>query len=759
MNPDPAGPFVPVDPGHRAMLTPRVDLGEALRVLRRRYKIVLATVGLTLAVIALILFQVTPRYTAEAVIMLDTRKTQVADIQSVVSGLTADSAIIRSEVQVLGSRALAAKVVDKLGLDMNPLLVDLTDDEEEQFASADRAAENADQADSASGGLLAFFGLGKTAEQRAAEARARGETRRQTAIQNLARGLRVVNDGRSYVIRVSFESEDKELAAQVANAVADQYLVDQLEAKFEATRRANEWLNERIEELRVKVRDSEQAVQRYRQENQIVESKGTSINQQQLSELNTQLILTRSDRAQKEAQYRQLRNLLQSGENVEASSEVLSSPLIQRLREQETEVLRKEAELSERYGDRHPTMINLRAEIRDLRRKIGEEVNKVARSLANEVEVVRTRERTLSESLRELERDASGISMAEVQLRELEREAAANRALFENFLTRFKETSTQQDILTPDARVISAAEVPLKPSYPRKSFTLALAFFFSLIGGVALIFILERLDQGVRTPQQLQDLTGVPGLGVLPSVAGRGEDDAAPHDEILTNVTSKYSEAVRSIMTSLRLFTSGGDRSVVVLLSSSVPEEGKTTLAVSIARSAARTGRRAILVDCDLRRSAVAKLVGLPTASGVADIVRGDAGLDQAIMKDPRSELDIIVSKGGVKDPQKILGSAEFGQFLATLRGRYEIIVIDSPPVLAVSDTLVIAPMADATLFLVRWEKTPRPVAVGAINQFKSHGIALRGVIVSRVDADRHALYGYGDHGYYYGRYGDYYET
>jgi succinoglycan biosynthesis transport protein ExoP len=720
-----------------------LDIREIMAVLRRRAKVIVGCAALISVLATIVVFQLTPRYTAEASVMLDVRKNQVVDVQSVLSGLQGDSAVLRSEVEILKSRTLAQKVADKLNLyayaEFNP----------------SRAPPNYLNA------LLHPLGPITQALRKltlregeiAADEQANEIARKLAVVRTLMGHVEITNDGRSYLLKIRTESEDPQLAAKIANAYVDVYLLDQLEAKFDAVRRATSWLNEHLTELRDKVRDSDRAVQLFKEQHNLTELRGGgTLTAQQLTDINSQLMIAAADRAQKESTLRQLQEQLKSG-NVDASS-VLGSPLVQRLREQEAELLRRQAELSTRYKPAHPTMVNLRAEIQDVKRKLDEEIGKAVRGMQSDVAAARAREAALRETLNGLQKNTSEQDKATVQLRELEREAEANKALYESFLAKFKQTSAQEDIQQADARLVSAATPPNIPSYPNKTMLLGFAVVIGILLGVSVAFLLERLDNGFRTSDQIEKLLGLGTLGLVPAVTRR----EPPQDVIVNHPTSQYSEAIRSVRTVLR-YSDIDHPPKVVLVTSSLPGEGKTVFAASLARSVARSGGRALLIDCDLRRPGVARLLGVDAEPGLLGLFAEGANQESVIRVDPASGMHFIASKGGTANPQDLLGSQQMRAFLDRMRSRYDTIVIDAPPVLAVSDPIILSHVVDATMFLVRWEKTPRPVVAGAMKILRTNGGPVAGAVLSRVNARRHATYGYGDAAYYYGRYSDYYAT
>lgn len=724
-----------------------IDLREVYQVIRRRKGIIIGCMALVTALTTAAVFQITPRYTAESIVMLDTRKNQVADIQTVLSGLNADSAAVRSEIEVLKSPTLAEKVAKKLNLANDsvfspreparaPLLV--------RWGVADWLPE----------GSLELLGI-STAPPPAKSAEEQAQEFLDRASLKVQKGLTVVNDGRSYVLKLRFESESPTLSSTIVDTYADLYLLEQLEAKYAAVRRANDWLNENLADLRGKVQASERAVQLFKESHNLTESRGTTVTAQQLTELNSQLIVASGDRAQKEANLREVQNLVKSPSGLGSASQVLASPLIQRLSEQESDLRRKEAELSTRYKPAHPAMLNIRAEIADLDRKMTEEVNKIARGLQNDLNVARAREAATQNTLKGLQQSTVQQSKSEVQLRELERDAEANRTLYENLLKRFKQTSTQEDIQQADARLIAYAKPPKTPSYPNKTVLVEFAALGSLLLGILLAFAVERLDNGFRTSDQIEKQAGLPALGLVPAVKA----NRIPVEVIVDQPIAAYSEAIRSIRTALR-FSDVDNPPKVVMVTSSLPAEGKTCFAASLARSVAASGGRALLIDCDLRHPSIGKLfdvAGDAAGPGLLALFTDGADTSKMVLVDEKSGLHFIPSRGGTSNPQDLLGSAQMSKFLKAMRTQYDVIVIDAPPVLAVSDALVLSHLADATLFLVRWERTPRAIAIGALKALRTQGGRVAGAVLSRVNVRKHAKYGYGDSAYYYGYYGGYY--
>lgn len=728
-----------------------IDLRELARKIWRRKGTLVGVTVIGTVMAALVLFQLTPKYTSMATVMIDPRENQVLDVQSVLSGLPADQETIESEIEVLLSRRLAERVIRKLALYRSP-----------EFNARLRPASGAQKImrrlnpkslvpDSVLEWLsLSSAGPGLIEEQLL-------EKERIGIIDTHLDKLDVKRVGRSRVISISVTLANPALAASVANAVADLYIVEQLEAKFEATRRATEWLNERLAGLRGAVQKSEQAVERYRRTSGLVEGKGVTFASQQATELNSQLILSRSKRAEAEARLTQVERLVGNSSSVDSVAEVLASPLIQQLRGQEADIQRKAAELSQEYGEKHPRMINIRAEVVDLRRKIGAEVNKIVQGLRNEVAVARARENELAGNMRGLESRVAGLNQRQVQLRALEREAMANRTLYETFLNRFKETNEQQEFQRPDARIISSADTPNAPSAPKLKLLLVIAFTLSAGAGLALVFILESLDKGFRSMDDIEAGTGVPAIGLVPTLSGLAAMGKEPQALILEKPNSAFAESVRALHASI-LLSNVDKPPQTVLMTSSLPSEGKTSLALSLARLVARTGsKRVIILDGDLRRPMVHRHLGMDIGPGLVQLMAEEASLEDTLRRDEASGAYVLTAGGTPANPTDIITSDHFAQLLNSLKTTFDLIVIDSSPVLAVSDSRILSRMADKTIFAVRWAETRREVVRLGLKQILEAGGDLAGVVLSMVNVKKHARYGYSDSGYYHGRYRKYY--
>jgi len=726
-----------------------VDVQELLRTLWRRRMVIISTTFLLTALIALVTLQLQPRYTATANVMLETRQSNVVDIESVVSGMSAEMATVLSEVEVIRSTSLIRRVVEKLNLvrdpEFNGALV------EESWLSSLLNLETYFDRD-----LLVSIGLRKV-EIQLSQQEADEETLAKV-VEAVRSRLEVSPVRRSLVIQISFTSTNSKKAALIANTVADNYIVDQLEAKFDATRRASSWLNDRIAGLRDKVQKAEAAVETYRIALSGRIGGSSELTTQQISELNSQLILARAKRAEANARLRQVEDLMATSGDLASAAEVLNSPLIHRLRDQEAQLLRKVSELESRYGERHPRMIKAKAELADLRESIEREVRKIAQSLRNEMVVARAREDTLRQNLSQLEGKQGVQNQASIKLNELEREAQASRLLYENFLNRFKETSEQQNLQQADARVISKADVPIEASFPKKKLIISVALIGSLFLSVVLVFLLEKLDNTFRSSDQLELYTGYPAIGMIPLVTGTLLNRKIVGRYPVEKPASTIAEAIRTLRTSM-LLSDVDNPPKVIGVTSTVPSEGKSTVALWLGQVSAMSGQRVLLVDCDLRRPSVHRSLDLENEKTLVEILAEECSLKEAIQKDVESNMHVIPGKVTQANALDLLSSEHMEKTLTELRKHFDMIVLDCPPVLAVSDAKIVGQLTDKMLYGVRWDSTPRGLVQTGLRAAKEAKLDLAGVVMTQVNVKKHAKYGYGDYGYYYGKYKDYYTT
>jgi succinoglycan biosynthesis transport protein ExoP len=726
------------DQGLQLRSIARSQLREILGMLRRHRALILGTVAVLTGLVGVLVFQLTPLYKAEALVLIEETKTNVVDFKAVVTGLPYDQDRINSEIAVLTSRNIASRIVRDAKL-MG----------DEEFNPALREQR----------GIINWVSSLFSGSEKKITKEQRERFERQTVVEVFGGAVVVTPQFQSRVISISVVSKDPEKSAELTNKLVDTYLVDQLEAKFRVIQRTASWLGSRIAELQQAVERSERAVETYRQEYGLIKGKEqeTAV-ASRITNLNAQLVIARVKRAEAEARLEALESAIKSRGGVESVAAVQSSPLIQQLRLRESTVIGKLAELSAEYGRKHPKIIAARAELADLRGKIRQEVLKIVARVRGEVQVARSGEKAISDTLSRLESSAGELNRASVGLRALEREAEANRALLKTMLARIKETSAQRGIQSADARVISRATVPTEPYFPRTFLFIGVAFGASLIIGLGLAVALEQIDSGFRSSDQIEHMTGYPTIGLIPNLESKLSKTGDVFRFIDENPVSQYAESIRNVHVGLAL--SNVDQPPKrILVTSAMSGEGKSTTAFSLVRVAALAGKRSILVDCDMRNPTAHQLAGLPRSPGLVDIITGNADLKSAIQSAGVANFSVLPAGDPPTNPSDLLMSERMKRLVIELSEQYDLVVMDSPPVMAVSDPRILAPQADSIVFVVRWAKTKRENVVHAIKQLADNGANIAGVVVTQVNVKKHAEYDYGDSGYYSSRYSKYYST
>ena len=682
-------------------------LREIFAVLKRRWWIVAITVAVVTGLSAILLSTATPRYTAEAVLMIEPQEVQLPDLYSAVRGVGQDAQAVQGEMEVLKSRAVAARVIDRLRLDRDP----------EYGLTAPRPRNTGSASED-----WRVDGLAHLAP-----------VERTIVTDEFAERLEVTPRGESRVISVRYTDHDAEQAAQIANTVVETYLQNQLDSKLLTTRRTNEWLEDRIASLQGAVREAEQKVAAYRAETGLIETADTSRDEADLQGLSSQLLGAQDARNEAQAKLRQARALLRSGsaEAIASAPQVLDSSVIQRLKEQEAQLRRELADLTQVYGDRHPRMLGLRAEEQALSQKIDAETGRIIDNLSNQVSIAASRVADLEAQIRDAETRVFGAKTDSIQLRELERDLNSNRQLLENMMARYQEVRVQDssDMISPDARVVSWAFLPDEASFPKVVPMVLLAFIGSLLLGGMLAFVRESFDHAVRDADRAEAVTGRRALSQIPNIANLPAAQT-PSAYLLANPGSSFAEAVRAGYWNADI---AAGESKVWLITSAREAEGKTSLATSIARAKSRSGKKVLLVDMNWFQPAVCAELGIrATRSGISEFLRLDASLSEVLRLDRESGLHVLCAGAPVHDPAALFSSPRLQRFLEYARTRYDCVILDAAALFEGPEALVLAQRVDATMLVVDAGSDQADV-VSALQRLDDAQANTVGVLLNRV--------------------------
>ena len=725
---------------------PTVDLRELARILRRRWTLV-ATAPLALLAIALIyLIATTTLYTATSTVLVDPRRSTAIESNQAamqMSNFGTDDATIESETLLIQSIAILQRVVEKLKLS-----------QDSEFTPKAGLLDPIKQLFSSSGA-----GAGASPED-AAIAR---------SVDILQRRMKVTRQGTTFLVDINVSSESPRKAAVIANAVAESYFEEQVRAKNDATRIASTWLNGQIDALKSRVVTAERAVEDFRAANNLTVSQGVTVNDQQITDLNNQLIAARVQTAEARAKFDQAQQLGKSGGDPGGFNAAISSDIISKLRAQYAEIAKSEADLTSKYGPRHPQVANVHAQLRDTQRLINEEIQRILQSTQHDYDVARSREKSLQQSLDQLQGVSTSSGQAQVRLRELQREAEANRTLYESYLARYKESTAQESLEMPDAHVVTKASVPIAPSWPKTWLTLGLALTLGLGVGSVLAFLIDYLDQRVKTLEQAEQISGVPALAAVPLIgarelarlAKRGRSELGRYNPKTTTLLPRalqpplmryaleapgtfFAEAVRAIRLALQR-TMRVHPIKIVLVTSALENEGKTTLAANLAQSIATLGIRTLLIDADLRNPQLTRSLCPRASAGLFDLAMDRAAPERTILVDRGTGLSILPSTA-IKQADlitELMFSERIVEVLGFLRQRYELIVVDSPPLVPLVDGRALAELADRIVLAVAWNQTPGEVLAHTIDLLSPVHDRILGTVLTRVDLSRLRFYDY----------------
>lgn len=678
-----------------------IDFGRLIGLVRRYWWLIAAITAATLIATWLAYQAAEPVYSATARVALERRQEVFVQTNADAPLLKTDSSAVDTEVQVIQSPELAGRVVDALQLAQVP-----------EF-----------------GGEVGT-----------------PDIRRRRAIGILRGGLEVRRDGTSYAIAVSFESGSAELAARVVNAVVDGYVGSQLTVKSGDRQRETDLLGPRIAQLRGQLIAAEQAVAQYRAANNLlqVDRDGTYA-AQEIAALNTQLADARAQQAAAQARLSAARG---------RGTDALGSTVVSALRAQQAEVSAERADLASRYGPRHPDLARIDQRLADINGKIRGEIGRVVASVEAEARVASGRTSSLQSSVNRAQGELMSENNAGVRLAELERNAASSRSLYQAFLDRYRGTVAAQGTERSDAQVIAHALVPGAPISPNRMVYLLLGLIGSVAASALAILVLSMLERGVTASDEVEDKLGVLGIGSVPdirTIPGIGvvrRDGVIPADFMVDNPGGVFAESFRSIRAALQRGP-GGAAVKVVAVTSALPGEGKTTIAICLARSAALAGQRAILVDCDLRQRASSRQAAGTVEHGLVEVLTGAVTLDQAIIQDSATGMYMLPQKLDGGDHFDLMSSPMMERFIAALRQEFDLIILDSAPVIPVAEARLVAAMADRVLFVMRWRKTPVRAAERALVQLDRVGATVVGAVLSLVNLKEQARLHQGDGAYY----------
>jgi len=736
----PAGPRV-----YPELLSHESALGEYIRVLAKRKWTVLACLLTIFSLVAIASLKMTPVYEASGSIAINKPDSGLVNFNNspTFSVEYYDPTEMETEVKILQSDLLALQVVKELALDRRP-----------EYGG--KTAPLPSSLDLAPDPLPADTG------------------RTTSLLSSFRSNLKVALAPNTHIIEVHYRSPDKDLAAQVVNTLMTTYTENNFKSRFDSTMQASDWLSKQLVDLQMKVETSQEKLVHYQKEHEILGiDEKQNITTAKLDELNKALTSAESERMDKESVYR----LVQAGDtetiasaasNLDAAGagSTQASTLLDNLRAKEAELKIQAAELSTQFGPSYPKLAQINNQLKEIDTQLLAETKKVGGKIKGQYMAALQRENMLHDALEKQKQEANKLNESAIEYSLLKRDLDTNRQLYEGLLEKLKQAGVSAGLRSNNFRIVDVARVPMSPIEPNIPRNLSFAFILGLTSGVGLAFLLEGLDNTVRTTEQAQMISGLPPLGIIPLGSRTAREGACSKRlviasskeavELITQVRpqSQMAESYRALRTSLLLSNLGAPPKVI-MVTSALPQEGKTTTSINCAVVLAQKGIRVLLIDADLRRPSIHKTLGMGPRSGLSNVLTGSATLEGAITRSTiLTNLDILPAGTPPPNPAELLASTNMRDVLDQLRGRYDHIVVDTPPTLSVTDAVVLSPRADAIVLVIRSGQTTKQALRRSRDILMQVNAKVSGVLLNAVDLSSPDYYYYYE---YQGKYSRYY--
>jgi capsular exopolysaccharide synthesis family protein len=730
----------PVDPVE-AIEPMAVPFARITSVLRRHLWVIVITFAIGVGGAGYLVEGMPKQYTAQAAIIIEPQRTQVSDLQAISSDAEDVASLMRTQIGILSSPSLALGVVNALDLTKDP-----------EFAPHGGGLKDKIKS------LLQSHDGGR----KPAAVPLTPDEKADIAAAILSGKMTFTNDAQSRLLGIAVTTLDPVLSAKIANEAARQFLAFKVQEKFAAMQRAHDWLQGQVASLASQVQADDAAVEAYRLSHGLGEEtpdnvqNGTAqvqtVNRQQLDAISTQLVDVTRDLTAKEGELIQARAALNGSISTSDLPAVLASPIIAQLMDETAAASGRAAELATSEGPGNPELRSARAAVSSLQARTREEMASVARSLSVQVAAEQSQQQALQQEMGQLKGAVGNENAAELGLSTLETQARATRNIYESFLSRAAQLANVAGIQEPDASLVSSAEVPLGPSAPQPTRLLAIAGFLSLVLGAVIAVVLERVRGGFSVPEQVESVLGLPLVGLMPKVR---------QTRFRRNRNGRPEIALTASLDRLRgqMRVLGEARPKLVMVTSALPKEGKSVFSVEFARNMAAAGWRVLLLECDFCCPSLAGYLGVPTGPGLCEILSGSSlGATDSLIRQPARNLDVILAGKMRGNSQEMLASRRMSALLRDVRDRYDLVIMDTPPVLPVADALVLGRQADATIAVVQWEKTPRDAVTNTIRLLRGSGTPIMGVVMTRVDMRKASLAG-GRMSYAFAKYDGYHSA
>jgi len=722
-------PVVPIEPVEDMgdALVPSIDLFSILVAVLRRWRLICATTMLALIATYCVLKVVPPLYKSTVEILVYDPQQEINEavqkpIFPFVDAVSNDA--MNTEIDVLRSKSVALRVASELGLD-----------KDSEFQPHNGLAELAKR--------LGLSGLSRTINdsgQATGGVKDKAAERLDQAADAVLRNLQVWQE--AYILFVTTTSHNPIMAQRLASTVGNVYLASQREARQEALQRVATWLKGRVDNLQSRILETEAEIEKLKADSGMHDSGLNNFREQQIGDLNTQLMKARADVDERRARLEQVRSVIDTNGDIQSIPELTASATLTALRQKQAELNSRATDLQSKLGEHHLQVITIRAELAAINQQINTEAQHILGNMKNAYDIAVLLERSLEANLQSLTAHVNSESY--VKLQQLERVADTDRKLYESYLSQYNDISERRTLQDASARIISPATFPRSSSSPRRKLFYVLGGMLGLSGGFLLAFLLEYLLRpGVRTSMEVEHSFGRPVLGMIPLVQKQKMPDLS-YNRLLHRMVeepfSQLSEAVHSMRISLDLSSASPK---VILVTSALPSEGKSTAAILLAASSASSGKRTILLDCDLHQQSASEALRNGSQPGLSELLRGAARLDDVITRDSLTKTYVIPAGSMVPNAADLLMSQRMRDLITALRGEFDYIVLDTAPLLPVVDALVLTAVADRVLVIVEWSQTRRASIFEAFKVLRPEAHRVAGIVLNKVDLNRVPGYGY----------------
>ncbi|MEI6896517.1 MAG: polysaccharide biosynthesis tyrosine autokinase [Psychromonas sp.] len=707
-------------------------------VMKSKWKI-LAFSFFTTLLVAIFVAGMTPIYRSTASLLIKANTENTVSIDSVYSLDTSRKEYFLTQFEILKSRMVSEQVIDTLDLAHQP-----------EFMSDGKVALVTQ--------LKTYIKSFLPLELQRPPAEHLFDARREKVqlINVFQQRLTISPIRKTQLVNISFDAQDPRLAALVANTVAEIYITQEMSGQLDSTKKAAAWLKARLDKLRSNLENSITELQEYRLKANLIdiESKGVrSIASDELEGLTESYLKAKKTRFEAETIYLFVNNVASNDiDSLMSLPNISNHPLIKDIKFAEIDAQKKVSELSFRYGPKHPKLIAARAQLTGIKKQLSLQANKLVRGIKKELNAAKDNERRLADELKKEKKNFQQITNKEQGYLKLQREVTANRNLYDTFLARYKEMSITTDLEVQQARVIDQAEVPLHPAKPNKKLIVVLAFVASFGFAVLLTFVLHALNDSIRNVHEVESKLAMRLLGLLPLIKIKRKQ-SLPLYAYFDKKNKGFTEAIRTLRTGFVLSHLENEHKVV-MVTSSIPGEGKTTISLNIAFAMAQV-EKTILIEADMRRPSFTRLFNLPAYQvGLSNLISGNETLKDVIIHDEKSGLDVLPAGFIPANPLELLSHAKFDALMTVLKNQYERIIIDSPPTLAVSDALVLVKQTDSVIYVVRSESTKQAVIKKGLSRLVEIGAKIDGIVLNRVNIKKsneneyegyYDYYGYGE--------------